>query len=150
MIETCSAAKIASVQLDEPFLLHPENVSEGGVDKYGVQEEPTWNLQDLSDQSAGGALAPQKIQLLCKKAGSDVLAIGFEMQKLIAQWLAAIPKIRFCLPPLLFDPMLSILKTNGSINRSMNRRQRALLEQIAGLVLNWRNFVKDMTPKCAV
>lgn len=55
--EARSAADAAGVQLDEPVDLHPDNVFEAGVRGERGHAEAIWDLQDLSDQSAGSVSA---------------------------------------------------------------------------------------------
>lgn len=69
MSKACSAAEAAGVQPDELVSLHPDNVSEGADDRDGGHVEPIWNLQDLTDHSAGCVSAFQQIESLCEKAG---------------------------------------------------------------------------------
>lgn len=62
MFKTQSATESASVQPDWPVPLLPDNISAGGDSRDGVHAERIWDLQDLSDQSAGGVLALQQMQ----------------------------------------------------------------------------------------
>lgn len=69
MSEARNAGEAASVQLDEPVPLHHDNVFEGGDEGYDGHAEPIQDMPDLSDQSAGGMSALQRIQSLFEKAG---------------------------------------------------------------------------------
>lgn len=72
MFKVHSATRATDVQLDEPGLLHPNDVSEGGDDRGGEHAEPRKDLQDLNDMFAGGMSALLQIQSLYNKAGLDV------------------------------------------------------------------------------
>lgn len=64
MSEACSALETARFQLYDPPPLHPARISEGRDDRDGVRAIHVWNLQDLSDRSAGVVSALEQIQSL--------------------------------------------------------------------------------------
>lgn len=110
MSEVQSAAEAAGVQLDEPTPQHSDNICKEAYDRDGEHAEMVWNLQDMSDLSAGCVSTVQHIQSLCEKAVIDIPSAVREGLKLIAQSLAAIHEYSVCLLPLLLYMMLSSLR----------------------------------------
>lgn len=90
MCETCRSAEAASVQLDDPIILPPEDVSKFVDDRELAHAAQIWGSQDLNNYSARGVSTTEQGIRLCNRLLIAVLTTLVELQKLTVQGLPAI------------------------------------------------------------